>query len=266
MHPFVENTLVWLIEAGLAAWPRPEPDAAQLERAMIVAHRGERDGVHVRENTFAAFDPVVAAGVGAIEFDIRYTRDDEPVVLHDSTLKRVFGRRTRIDALTWRALKAELPEIPHLAEMIERYSGRSHLMIELKTRGSERAETRLRDWLSRLEPGAMFHVLSLDPTLFAALADLPSRAFIPVAKSNWRPIRDWARHHECGGAAGFFAQIRSADIAHARAHDRFIGSGFIRRRGVMLREIGRDVPWIFTNQPLALQRLLERQRSQHRQA
>lgn len=257
----IENTLLWLTEAALAVWPRVRPGPAQLAGARIVAHRGERDGVRIKENTVAAFDPVVAAGVAAIEFDIRYTADHEPVVIHDADLARVFDRPERIDALTWSTLRREVPQVPHLAEIIARYAHRAHLMIELKTRGSTRAENRLRECLAGLTPRRDYHVLSLRPSLFGALAELPAAALVPVAKRNWSAIRAWSHAHDCGGIAGPYLFIRRADIMANQRDERLIGSGFINRRGLLLREIGRGIPWIFTNRPLALQRMLDEARA-----
>lgn len=257
MRRFIEDTAIWLLEATFAALPGPKPSATQLDAATIVAHRGERDGVRVKENTIAAFEPALAAGVGAIEFDVRYTRDDEPVVIHDADLKRVFGRNERIDTLRWSELKTVVPEIPHAADLFERYAQRTHLMLELKTRGSDRAERRLRDLLAPLAPGRDFHLLSLLPALFEALPDMPATALIPVGKTNWPAIRDWSHRHDCGGAAGPFLFVGRKDIAHARRTDTLLGSGFINRRGLLHREIGRGIPWLFTNRPVALQRMLD---------
>ncbi|HET7313081.1 glycerophosphodiester phosphodiesterase [Salinisphaera sp.] len=261
MHIFVEDALLWLSEAVLSVWPSPRPTHDQLAGARIVAHRGERHEVRAKENTLAAFDPVVAAGVHTIEFDVRYTADDEPVVIHDRDLARVFGRSDRVDALSWSMLRARAPEVPHLGQIIERYAHRAHLMIELKTRGSARAEARLRDCLDELAPCDDYHVLSLDPYRFEALTDLPAAAHIAVAKANWKAIRAWSRQHACGGVAGPFIFIHRGDIQAARRENRLIGSGFISRRGLLLREIGRGIPWIFTNRPLALQRMLDRARA-----
>jgi glycerophosphoryl diester phosphodiesterase len=54
-----------------------------------IAHRG--DPVHERENTLPAFSAAVALGADMIELDLRRTRDDEIVVLHDQTLQRLWG-------------------------------------------------------------------------------------------------------------------------------------------------------------------------------
>ena len=54
-----------------------------------IAHRG--DPVRERENTLPAFTAAVALGADMIELDLRRTRDDEIVVLHDQTLQRLWG-------------------------------------------------------------------------------------------------------------------------------------------------------------------------------
>lgn len=57
--------------------------------ASAIAHRG--DPVHERENTMPAFTAAVALGADMVELDLRRTRDDEIVVLHDQTLRRLWG-------------------------------------------------------------------------------------------------------------------------------------------------------------------------------
>ena len=54
-----------------------------------IAHRG--DPLHERENTLPAFTAAVALGADMVELDLRRTRDDEIVVLHDQTLQRLWG-------------------------------------------------------------------------------------------------------------------------------------------------------------------------------
>jgi len=54
-----------------------------------IAHRG--DPVRQRENTLPAFTAAAALGADMVELDLRRTRDDEIVVLHDQTLQRLWG-------------------------------------------------------------------------------------------------------------------------------------------------------------------------------
>lgn len=257
MNSHIEHLLSHIAELALASWPRATPDAPRLAASRIVAHRGERDGVKVLENTFDAFDPVVEAGVAGIEFDIRYTRDDEPVVVHDADLKRVFGLPDVVADTPWKTLRRQAPRLPHLQELIERYAPHSHLMAELKTRGSERAEQRTAQCFSALAPARDFHMLSLDPTLFEGARALPAACYLPVAKLNWRRLHRWALTHDCAGLAAPHLLMDRQHIDALRAARPFVGTGFVSRPSLLMREISRGVEWIFTNQPLRLQRALD---------
>jgi len=257
VNPRLERLLSHIAEAVLARVPHAQPDAAALARAKIVSHRGERDSEQVLENTFAAFDPAVAAGVAAIECDIRYTRDHEPVVVHDADLKRVFGLNTVIADTRWERLQRVAPSVPHLDALLERYAERTHLMIELKTRGSTHAEQRLADLLAPLTPVADFHILSLEPELFAGVATLPAACYLPVAKLNHAALHNWALTHDCAGLAGPYALMRTRHIRELAARRDFVGSGFIDAPALLMREIGRGVEWIFSNHAVHLQKALD---------
>ncbi|MEU1668930.1 glycerophosphodiester phosphodiesterase [Streptomyces sparsogenes] len=63
-----------------------------------VGHRG--DPYVCRENTLASVRSAVLAGAGAVEIDVRSTRDGVPMLLHDATLKRLWGHDRPLAALT----------------------------------------------------------------------------------------------------------------------------------------------------------------------
>lgn len=63
-----------------------------------VAHRG--DPYVCRENTLASVRSAVLAGAGAVEIDVRLTQDGVPMLLHDATLKRLWGHDRPLAALT----------------------------------------------------------------------------------------------------------------------------------------------------------------------
>jgi glycerophosphoryl diester phosphodiesterase len=56
---------------------------------LAIAHRG--DPIRYRENTLVAFSAAVEAGADMVELDCRLTKDGEVVVVHDPTLKRLWG-------------------------------------------------------------------------------------------------------------------------------------------------------------------------------
>lgn len=59
-----------------------------MRSVTAVAHRG--DPYRVRENTIDSLRSALGRGADAVEFDVRLTRDDVPVLLHDATLKRLW--------------------------------------------------------------------------------------------------------------------------------------------------------------------------------
>jgi glycerophosphoryl diester phosphodiesterase len=69
----------------------------------IIAHRGASG--YAPENTLAAFELAVAQGADAIELDVRLTADGVPVVIHDPSLERTTGVKTRVGDLTLKQLQ-----------------------------------------------------------------------------------------------------------------------------------------------------------------
>lgn len=61
---------------------------------LIIAHRGASK--HAPENTFAAFKRAIDAGADGIELDVRLAKDGVAMVFHDSSLKRIAGRKDKI--------------------------------------------------------------------------------------------------------------------------------------------------------------------------
>jgi glycerophosphoryl diester phosphodiesterase len=112
------NTPRWLVEAP-------------------IAHRGLHDNVTVPENSFAAFQATVRAGL-PIELDVRLSADGRTVVFHDGDLRRLTGAEGAVEAVdcdTLRALRllgTDEP-LPLLAEVLEAVNGATPLLIELKS-------------------------------------------------------------------------------------------------------------------------------------
>ncbi|MEE1767694.1 glycerophosphodiester phosphodiesterase [Streptomyces sp. JV185] len=94
-----------------------------------VAHRG--DPYRVRENTLPSIRSALERGADAVEIDVRVTHDGVPVLLHDSTLKRLWGHDVRLDRLTSQEL-TELTRggVPTLHEALLA-AGEHRIMIDL---------------------------------------------------------------------------------------------------------------------------------------
>lgn len=96
---------------------------------LRLAHRG--DWRHAPENTIAALTAALAVpGCDGVEFDVRISADGVPVLAHDETLERVFGRSDRVDGRTAREL--EEAGIPSLADALAAVPHRFAIDVDLK--------------------------------------------------------------------------------------------------------------------------------------
>lgn len=92
---------------------------------IIIGHRGAR-GL-APENTLAAIEAGLKAGADELEIDVRVTKDDIPVVVHD---RRINGALVFLHTLA--ELKAQKPDLCTLAEAIRKIGRRVPLIIEIK--------------------------------------------------------------------------------------------------------------------------------------
>jgi glycerophosphoryl diester phosphodiesterase len=111
-----------------------------LPTPVIIGHRGAC--LYAPENTLAAFKLAVEQGAPAIEFDVKLTRDDQVVVIHDPTVNRTtdgqgsvasfpLSEIKQLDAGGWFSGAFKSERIPTLEEVFD-CVGRMILMnIEL---------------------------------------------------------------------------------------------------------------------------------------
>lgn len=253
------------VDAVMARVPRKLPDEAALRNCKIISHRGEHDNRIVMENTLMAFDNASAGGVWGLECDIRWTRDQVPVISHDATLERVFGDTAQIAELSFTALRERAPAVPSLREVLQRYGTRRHLMLEIKAFEPEQLPQRrdiLRELLANLQPATDFHMLALDPQLFTLVAFLPPHCMLPVAQTNVARLSRVALERGYAGLAGHYLLLNRRLQQRHRAAGQRIGTGFPRSQPALLREIGRGVDWVFTNEAVFLQQQLDELREQ----
>jgi glycerophosphoryl diester phosphodiesterase len=260
----VEDLLLPAIDAAYARLPRPPAAAVRLRDCRVVSHRGEYDGRHVFENTLAAFDAAVDQGVWGIEFDIRWTRDLEPVVAHDPDLRRVFGQRLGLSDTRLHELRRRCPQVPTLAEVVARYGGKVHLMAEIKQlpeADAGRQSRILADVFAGLCPGRDFHLLAMRPETFGWAAFAPPSVCLPVARLNISEFSRLAVQRGYAGIAGHYAMLGDSLIGRHHAAGQKVGTGYIRSRNALLREINRGVDWIFSKHAGEVQALLKRLQS-----
>ena len=115
----------------------------------------------------------------------------------------------------------------------------------------------LADHLSGLTPGHDFHLISLDPALFEAFPIVEPQHCLTVAMTNMGAISAATLAAGLGGTTGHYLLLTdSVRDRHAAAGQR-VGTGFIRSRRGLYREINRDMSWVFTNDAVRIQRHLD---------
>lgn len=108
---------------------------------QITAHRGST--LRAPENSLASIKEAISEGADFAEIDVQTTKDDVPVLFHDSTLKRISGISNEIKNLSYEEVSKidngsyvgpEFADekIPSLESVLEEAKGKIKLNIELK--------------------------------------------------------------------------------------------------------------------------------------
>ena len=113
--------------------------------SIIIAHRGLDETYP--ENTLTAFKAALEKGM-AIEIDVRGTKDDELIVLHDDTVDRTTDGEGRVAQMTLSEVKAldagswwgeefageQIPTLMETFDVVKEYgTAETNLIIEMKT-------------------------------------------------------------------------------------------------------------------------------------
>ncbi len=103
MHRSTVTAALLALAVGLGLLVAPARADAADGRPFMVAHRGGAAGAYV-ENTMRAFDHGAKSGA-FLEADIRFTRDDVPVLMHDERIDRTTNGRGPVASLTFARLR-----------------------------------------------------------------------------------------------------------------------------------------------------------------
>ncbi len=107
---------------------------------LRIGHRGAR--AYAPENTLKSFKKALEIGVDAIELDVRKTKDNQLVVIHDSDIKRTTNGKGLVNELTLKEIKGfdagEGEKIPTLGETLDFLDKKMKTFVELKEAGIEK--------------------------------------------------------------------------------------------------------------------------------
>ena len=144
-----------------------------------ICHRGLHTET-ITENSMSAFKNAMENNM-ALELDIHLTKDNELVVIHDSTLNRVTNKEGIVEDLTLSELKNNYrllngETIPTLKEVMDLVNEKVPMVIELKVYNKNYKElsSRLKEELVNVKDKSNYLLISFDP-----------RALFPFKKSGF---------------------------------------------------------------------------------
>ncbi len=107
---------------------------------LKIGHRGAR--AYEPENTLRSFNRAIELGVDAVELDVRRTKDEEIVVIHNSDVNKTTDGSGSVSDFTLEEIKKFVTEkgehIPTLEEVLELVGKRVKILVELKETGIEK--------------------------------------------------------------------------------------------------------------------------------
>ena len=155
--------------------PASEPTTGLYQGVRVIAHRGA--GFEFDENTVEACQQSYKKGIRGYEVDIRLTKDNQLVLMHDADVSRTTGGKGKIEDLTLaeikalRTTKSGVP-VPSVTDLFTWFKDKPDVLflLEMKTTDKnvytdEKLETycRLLDEATRnLLPRGTYHFTSFD--------------------------------------------------------------------------------------------------------
>jgi glycerophosphoryl diester phosphodiesterase len=149
---------------------------------LLLGHRGARASTGTPENTFASFDLALEHGCDGFEFDVRLTACGTALVCHDPKVGKLAIARSQA---------RQLPQLPRLNDVIQRYGERAFLNIELKVKD---LESKVLTALGDFPPRQGYVVSSFIPDVVMDLEARSSSASIglicetPAQLACWRQL------------------------------------------------------------------------------
>ncbi len=106
---------------------------------LKICHRGAR--AYEPENTLASFRRAIELGVDAIELDVRKTKDNEIVVIHNADVNKTTDGNGPVNSFTLEEIKKFVTgkgeHIPTLEDVLDAVGKRVKILVEFKEAGIE---------------------------------------------------------------------------------------------------------------------------------
>jgi len=249
------------------------------QRFLIVGHRGA--AARAPENTAASLAAGLRAGADLIEVDVGLTRDGRVALLHDLTLDRTTNGRGRLRAKNWRQVEA----LDAGSWLSPRFAGeppidlddalaivRSHvpLIVEIKAASPERERDvdpvdrdLVNGVLAAFERTGGLRGVTISSSAWTLLGYAARRASgvdlaLTVGSMEARDPISWAQRIGATALHPNRTRCTPEFVARARGLGMAVIAYTVNRANELAPLRGAGVDGVFTDDPAALRRLLER--------
>ena len=132
--------------------------AEALGRPALLAHRGLHGAL--KENSLAALAAVAGSGLDGVEFDVRFSMDGVPFILHDATLQRTYGDPREISELSSETLSSL--GVPSLHDALAVLPAELLLDVEVKEAPHDKLFSVIRELRGDAAEGLLFSSFDLE--------------------------------------------------------------------------------------------------------
>ena len=235
------------------------PDRVTILPMQIFAHRGAA-GRNADENSLEAIKRAVGLGVDGIEVDIRRTRDDEAVLVHDLDLRRIAGDIRQVADLSLEEIKAVTlrhgTQVPTLDEMTANVP--PPLILDLEVKDQEALDLMIRKLRTStgLRERTIITSFAQDviERLSNELPDVRCGLLLHAWPGRLKSFLSWAKEHKLYGIGLVSRQWnrRRVDRIHEEGMKTLVWESYgmrsTRGRAKRLNDLGLDMAIV--NQPL----------------
>lgn len=183
----------------------PAAEAASSNGCVLVAHRGDHSTT-ATENGMRAMRSAVAAGAEYLEVDVRTTRDDRVVLMHDPKVDRTTDGTGQVARRTGKQVRAlrldDGGRVPYVAQVLRLAADADvRVLVDVKAMGGSDSYKRLASAI-RQYGGGRVTVMAFDRAYLDRMGKFAPR--VKKAVITWQartpeelaPYRKVAVHHE----------------------------------------------------------------------
>jgi glycerophosphoryl diester phosphodiesterase len=183
-----------------------------------VGHRGAR--AYEPENTIRSYKKAVELGVDMVELDVRKTKDNQLVVIHDADVKKVAGVEGLVAGRTRSQIKAlsldKSEKVPTLEEALAFLCGKVKVFVELKEAGTEQ---QILDTVRKAGMDKQVVLISFSEDVLKAVKQLsPEMETGLVYAKHKNPLKA-AIELKAQWLVGFYKFVHTANVRKAHDND-----------------------------------------------